>query len=118
MNAPRYRMKGRVVLRRIGPDRLLVPVAGDVVAAVLGAWLDDELDPAARAEVEAWLQAHPDDAARVQTWADDRDALRRHFAPVAEEPVPDALARTVWRDADADQPWTRAAVAATGLSRR
>ena len=29
MNAPRYRMKGRVVLRRIGPDRLLVPVAGD-----------------------------------------------------------------------------------------
>lgn len=24
-----YRMKGRVVLRRIGADRLLVPVAGD-----------------------------------------------------------------------------------------
>ena len=25
-----YRMKGRVVLRRIGEDRLLVPVSGDV----------------------------------------------------------------------------------------
>lgn len=80
--------------------------------AVLGAWLDDELDPAARAEVDAWLQAHPDDAARVQAWAADRDALRRHFAPVAEEPVPDTLARTVWRGADAGWPWARAAVAA------
>lgn len=29
MSVPRYRMKGRVVLRRIGPDRLLVPVSGD-----------------------------------------------------------------------------------------
>lgn len=80
--------------------------------AVLGAWLDDELDPAARAEVDAWLQAHPDDAARVKAWAADRDALRRHFAPVADEPVPDTLARTVWRGADAGWPWARAAVAA------
>ena len=32
----------------------------------LQAWLDGELPPPERAAVEAWLQTHPDDAARVR----------------------------------------------------
>lgn len=60
----------------------------------LSAWLDGELDDTARAAVESWLRDHPDDAARVRAWAADRDALRAHFGPVRDEPVPEALRRT------------------------
>ena len=60
----------------------------------LSAWLDGELDDAARADVEAWLSDHPDDAARVRAWAADRDALRTHFGPQRDEPVPESLRRT------------------------
>ena len=35
----------------------------------LSAWVDGELDAAARDQVQAWLQTHPDDMARVQAWA-------------------------------------------------
>jgi anti-sigma factor RsiW len=64
--------------------------------SVLSAWLDGELEPARRAEVEAWLQQHPEAAARVRLWSADRDALRARFASVIDEPVPQPLARSVW----------------------
>lgn len=55
----------------------------------LSAWLDGELPPAEQAGVAAWLQAHPDEAARLRLWAADRDALRARLAPLADEPVPE-----------------------------
>lgn len=55
----------------------------------LSAWLDGELPPAEQAAVAAWLQAHPDEAARVRLWAADRDALRARLAPLADEPLPE-----------------------------
>lgn len=64
---------------------------------LLHAWLDGELLPERRAEVEAWLHEHPEDAARVRLWEADRDALRAHFDAVLGEPVPQALAQVVWR---------------------
>ena len=60
----------------------------------LSAWLDGELDDAARAAVDVWLREHPEDAARVRLWRADRDALRARFDPVLGEPVPEALRRT------------------------
>lgn len=80
----------------------------------LSAWLDGELDPATRAGIEAWLRDHPDDAARVRLWAADRDALRARFDPVIEEPVPEALRRTVLDGGrgGARGPWQRGALAA------
>jgi len=62
----------------------------------LSAWLDDELTPAQRNEVEAWLHEHPDDAARVWAWATDRDALRARFAPALHDAVPTRLEQIVW----------------------
>ncbi len=64
---------------------------------VLNAWLDGELTPERRAEVEAWLQGHPLDAARVRLWAADREALRSQLDAVLTEPVPARLSRVVLR---------------------
>jgi anti-sigma factor RsiW len=79
-------------------------------------WLDGELDATGRAEVDAWLRDHPDDAALVRLWAADRDALRARFDPVLDEPIPLALQQTVLqagRTAVAPfAPWRRVAVAA------
>jgi anti-sigma factor RsiW len=63
----------------------------------LSAWVDSELDAGERARVEAWLEDHPEDAARAATWADDRNALHALFAPVCTEPMPAPLQRFVWR---------------------
>ena len=65
--------------------------------ALLSAWLDGEAEGAECARVQAWLQEHPEDAARVRLWAADRDALRARFSPTLDEPVPERLAQTVWR---------------------
>jgi len=66
---------------------------------LLSAWLDDELPPEQRAEVEAWLREHPEDAARVRLWALDAEALRAKLDGVLAEPVPQALAQVTWRKA-------------------
>jgi anti-sigma factor RsiW len=63
----------------------------------LHAWLDGELPPERHAEVEAWLQAHPEDAARVRLWAADRELMRTRLGAVLDEPVPPALQQVVWR---------------------
>ena len=66
---------------------------------LLHAWLDGELPPERRAEVDAWLVEHPDDAARVRGWVADAQALRWRFDPVLDEAVPQALTQVVWRKA-------------------
>lgn len=73
----------------------------------LSAWVDGEGSSAERAEIEVWLRAHPNEAARVLAWAGDRDALHAAFASVAREPVPARLAEVVWQ---------RYGVAATGAA--
>ena len=66
---------------------------------LLSAWLDDELPPEQRAEVEAWLRENPEDAARVRLWAADAEALRVRLDTVLSEPVPQALTQVAWRKA-------------------
>jgi anti-sigma factor RsiW len=77
---------------------------------VLNAWLDGELAPERRAEVEAWLQEHPEDAARVRLWAADRELMRARLDGVLDEPVPAALAQVLWRR----PPWGAGAIRAQG----
>ena len=74
---------------------------------LLSAWLDDELPPAQRAETEAWLREHPEDAARVRLWAADAEALRMRLDTVLSEPVPQALAQVAWRKAPDTLPGLR-----------
>lgn len=44
-----------------------------------------------RARVEAWLQANPEDAARVQAYRHQDRAIRHAWAAIAQAPLPDRL---------------------------
>jgi len=54
----------------------------------LHAYVDQLLEPERRAEVAAYLDAHPDVAQRVAAFSDQRDLLRSALAPIADEPDP------------------------------
>jgi anti-sigma factor RsiW len=61
--------------------------------ALLSAWLDGELSGAQQADVQRWLDDHPEDLRRLQAWRRDDAALREHFDATLDEPVPAALRR-------------------------
>lgn len=78
----------------------------------LHAYADGRLAADRDAAVRAWLDAHPEDAARVLAWQDINRGLHAAHAPVLDEPVPARLAaaargpRTRWA-------WRRHALAAS-----
>jgi anti-sigma factor RsiW len=57
----------------------------------LHAYVDDELPAERRADVEAWLVAHPEDAERVHSWRAMAQMLHARYDAVANEPVPKRL---------------------------
>jgi anti-sigma factor RsiW len=59
----------------------------------LQAWLDDELPPEQRAEVDAYLAAEPENAARLAAYRRNDASLRARFDPVLQEPVPARFSR-------------------------
>lgn len=59
------------------------------------AYVDNELDAASRAEVEAALAADPEVRAQVEAQIDLRARLRARFDPVLSEPVPERLLQAV-----------------------
>jgi anti-sigma factor RsiW len=54
----------------------------------LHAFVDGEIPADRRGAVEAWLAAHPEDAARVAAWQAQAEAVRARYGAVASEPVP------------------------------
>lgn len=66
-------------------------IARPITEDDLHGFIDDRLDAGRQAEVVAYLEAHPEVAARVAAWRAERDALRSAFAPVAEAPLPPEL---------------------------
>ena len=59
--------------------------------AELHTYVDGGLSEGAKAEVEAWLRSHPEDAERLRAYAEQNALLRSLYNPVLEEPVPPAL---------------------------
>ena len=57
----------------------------------LQAYVDDRLTPDLRESVEAFLEANPDAAARIQSDRALRDRLRERLAFKAQEPIPARL---------------------------
>jgi anti-sigma factor RsiW len=64
-----------------------IPVTEDE----LHAYVDNELPAERRGDVEVWLSAHPDDAARVQAWRTMAEALHARYDSVLDEAVPKRL---------------------------
>ncbi len=62
-----------------------------VSKAELHAFVDNQLEPARRREVEKYLAESPDAAARVADYESQRQALRTMFNPVLEEDLPKDL---------------------------
>lgn len=53
----------------------------------LQAYVDEQLNASRRAEVEAWLATHPQDAERVQAYRRQNEMLHARFDTILEEPV-------------------------------
>jgi anti-sigma factor RsiW len=71
----------------------------DVNEHELHAYVDGTLPEDRRLEVEAWLAAHPVDAARVQAWTGQNLSLHAAFDSVLNEPLPLNLVRAARRPA-------------------
>ena len=84
-----------------------IPVTEDE----LHAYVDNELPAERRSDVEAWLAAHPDDAARVQSWRTMAEALHGRYNSVADEAVPKRL--EIERLVRQPRRWVYGAIAAT-----
>jgi len=87
----------------------------------LHAYVDKALDTARHAEVEAYLEHHPEVARRVRGFASQREGLREAFAPIAQEPVPPelSLARLIdarRRPVTVSWRWATAAILLLALS--
>lgn len=54
----------------------------------LNAYVDGELSADRRRAVEAWLAAHPDDAAKVAAWRKQIELIRARYGAVADEVPP------------------------------
>lgn len=52
----------------------------------LHAYVDDRLEPTRRAEVQAWLTANPEQAARIEGWRNDARRLRTALAGFGDQP--------------------------------
>lgn len=59
----------------------------------LHAYVDGQLPAARHAEIDAWLAEHPEEAARLHAYRAQNHALRKRFAAVLDEPLPNALTR-------------------------
>ena len=84
-----------------------IPVTEDE----LHAFVDNELPPERRGDVEAWLAARPNDAERVRSWRAMAEALHARYDAVADEPVPKRL--EIERLMQQPRKWMYGAIAAT-----
>jgi len=64
-----------------------IPVTEDE----LHAFVDNELPPERRGDVEAWLATHPEDAERVQSWVSMAEELHARYDSIVNESVPKRL---------------------------
>jgi anti-sigma factor RsiW len=84
-----------------------IPVTEDE----LHAYVDNELPAERRGDVEAWLAAHPEEAARVQSWRAMAEVLHARYDSVLDEAVPKRL--EIEQLVRQPRRWVYGAVAAT-----
>jgi anti-sigma factor RsiW len=87
-----------------------IPVTEDE----LHAYVDNELPAERRGDVETWLAAHAEDAARVRSWREMAELLHARYDAVADEAVPKRL--EIERLVRRPRKWMYGAIAATLLA--
>ena len=65
--------------------------ASPVPTSDLHAYVDGELSEARHAEVTAWLNEHPEELLRIESYRKQKHDLRLQFDSVLDEPLPDCL---------------------------
>ena len=80
--------------------------------AQLHALADGVLPEAQRAAVDAYLRAHPQDAARVAAWREQNRQLRALFDPVLDQGIPPALLQAAAAPSAANHAWYHPAMQA------
>ncbi|HTP94090.1 MAG TPA: anti-sigma factor [Xanthobacteraceae bacterium] len=60
----------------------------------LHAYVDGELRGERLTAIEAWLAAHPEDAALVATWRNQAELIRARFGAISNEALPEQLSLT------------------------
>ena len=83
--------------------------ATPVTEADLHAYVDRQLSPPRRAEVEMFLSMRPDDLEHVRDWQKQNDLMRDALGPIVEEPLP---LRLPLRRETAPWPWRSLAAGA------
>jgi anti-sigma factor RsiW len=83
-----------------------------VTTEELHAFVDGMLPMDRQDAVEAWLAAHPNDAAQVDAWRAQADAIRAHLGAPASEPVPARFDLDKLALASTRRPWRSIAAAA------
>jgi anti-sigma factor RsiW len=81
---------------------------------MLHAYADGELDAHERHDVEQRFSSDPAARAEVEAWLAQKAALREAFDPVLDERVPSAITATLRRQGRAE--WLRPALIAAGLA--
>lgn len=81
----------------------------------LHAYADGLLPAEQRAEVEAWLAAHPEDEARVRAWTAQNRRMHETYDDILNEPLPLALLRAATRRESPSRPWRAAAAVVFAL---
>jgi len=66
-----------------------------ITEAELQAFVDGRLPEGRRAEVEAYLAEHPDEAARLAAYRAHGERLRELYAPVLDEAIPERVAAAI-----------------------
>ena len=64
---------------------------GKISDSDLNSYVDGELDQHAMLEVEAWIANHPDDAAKVAVYQQQKLSLHKLFDPVSEDAIPSEM---------------------------
>lgn len=79
----------------------------------LHAFVDGELDTESRAEVEAWLTDHPDDADKLADWETQKSQLQALFGDVLDAPIPPKMETALAKRAPSENRhnWWRSAAA-------
>jgi anti-sigma factor RsiW len=82
----------------------------------LHGFVDHQLDAERRSEVQTYLDAHPEIAARIAAFSRQREAVRAAAAPIADEPIPPQLnLRHMMEGRRRPQAWPWRSIAASVL---